>query len=165
MKPDKIKPTPELAHLKSNDEKEFYTQVANFFLNQVLKYDGQRVCYFFSGDEGEFEFTGKYIIESNEQLEKFRQEIGRRDYHVHIKKCEGEQGVKFIFNGRFLLAIEIFKGHREVVHYEYDQYLRDIIEGKKQLPPRTTAFRDMIIGKALEQHAQATAGNKRKLAS
>ena len=59
----------------------------------------------------------------------------------------------------------VFGSIRRVIYCEYDQDLKDVIEGKKKRPPRTSAFRDMIIGKALEQHAAEAQPTKRKLTS
>lgn len=163
MKPRNLKSLQEFAPLKSHDEREFYVQTANYFFERAAKYHYRFTAYFFSGDAGVFEIISVREFETEKKLRKFQESLFRREYHIVLGPYDGKP--HFSFNGKFLFAMEIHKKIRRVVVYDWGQELKDIMEGKKKRPPRTSAFRDMLIGKALEIHAATTDTNKRKLAS
>lgn len=152
-----------LSHLDSQDEKEFYQNIAKHFHQNAKEYHGKFTVIFFSGDDGVFAITRKVSFKNYKELKNFHNKVGRRNYHFILGPYK--EGFKFIFNGKFQFGVEIFGVKRKIIYLEYDQLLKDVVEGRKTLPPPSTALGDMIVKKLLEQIAGAKPANKRKLAS
>ena len=86
MKPVQSESISEFSHLKSNDEKVFYYLVVNYFFERAKEYYGRYTVFFFSGDQGVFEITSKCSFDNENDLNRFHQNLGRRNYHFILSQ-------------------------------------------------------------------------------
>jgi hypothetical protein len=149
--------------LRAGSEIDFYHVTAKYLFENQKYYLGRYTVWFFSVEENQISITKKLTFKSEKTLKNFKKTILRQDYNVVIGEFEGH--VRFIVNGKYLTVVETFLDIRRLETYNYDQELKDRMEGNRKRPPRTSAFGDMIIGKIQEQLATETKLSKRKLAS